>query len=145
MDVSKLHTFYRRRLTDIFFAASLTTIILSEKLTIQPHNNNTTAPTNQPRTTNHQQATSTNTSHNWFSPKQQHSDDRSQESIEARSSNEIDGPATAEETHCDEAQVHTEDTHTMLEDDDDNPQKVQMQIVEQERSRVGVHLQPKRP
>ena len=77
-----------------------------------------------------------NTLHNWFLPKQQHSDERSQESTcihpEARSNTDtdlmqIDGPTTAEETHSDKAQTHTEDTHTKPEDDD-NPHMMQMQI-----------------
>ena len=83
---------------------------------------------------------SVNELHKWFLPKQQHRDDRSQESIckhpEARSNThtnlmQIDGPATAEETHSDKAQQHTEDTHTMPEDDDDNPHITQMQIDKQ--------------
>ena len=75
----------------------------------------------------------------WFLPKQKHSDDRSKEIIcihpEARSSTDtdlmqIDGPSTAEETHSDKAQMHTVDTHTMPEDDD-NPHTAQMQTDEQ--------------
>ena len=70
-----------------------------------------------------------NTLHNWFLPKQQHSDNRSQGSTcihpEARNSTDtdlmlIDGPTTAEEKHSDKPQTHAEDSHTMPEDDD-NP------------------------
>ena len=44
---------------------------------------------------------------------------------------QIDGPATAEETHNDEAQTHTEDTHTTPEDAGDNQHTEQMQLDEQ--------------